>query len=54
MEVKNQMTVKEISSLAEWLRMHGHSAEEVIKCIDYIAGKDKERELSTPSTNTDA
>lgn len=50
----NELTAIQISRLAEWLQMHGHSAEEVIECIDYIAGKTKEKELSERKTKADA
>ena len=44
------MTVQQIARLAEWLQMQGHSAEEVLECIRYIAGKEnKERELAQPT-----
>lgn len=32
------MTAKEADRLAEWLKANGHSAEDVLKCIKYIAG----------------
>lgn len=47
MEDLETMGVVQISKLAEWLMMQGHTAEEVVQCIDYIAGKkpeDKKRE----------
>lgn len=46
------MTVVEIAKLAEWLEMHDHTAEEVIECIRYIAGKEanKKEELTAKPT----
>lgn len=45
------MTVLQIAKLAEWLQMHGHTAEEVLECIRYLAGKSEEkgRELAQPT-----
>lgn len=37
MEVETQMTAKEADRLADWLKANGHSAEEVLQCIKYIA-----------------
>lgn len=31
------MTTAEMARLADWLTEHGHSAEEAIECIKYIA-----------------
>ena len=31
------MTVKEIDRLSEWLKANGHTAEEVLLCVKYIA-----------------
>lgn len=42
MEETNEMTVVQIAKLAEWLRMQGHTAEEVLDCIRYIAGRPEE------------
>ena len=42
MEETNEMTVAQIAKLAEWLRMQGHTAEEVLDCIRYIAGRPEE------------
>ncbi len=33
------MTLKELDRLAEWLTAQGFSAEKVLECIKYIAGK---------------
>ena len=38
MEVEAHMTAKEADRLADWLKANGHSAEEVLQCIKYIAG----------------
>lgn len=43
MKVDNEMTTKEISRLAEWLKNKGLSAEEILNCIDYIANRDEKR-----------
>lgn len=32
------MTAAEADRLAEWMKAHGHSAEDVLQCIKYIAG----------------
>ena len=38
MEVTNEeMTTKELSLAAEWLRAHGHTDEEIIDFLDFIA-----------------
>jgi len=36
------MGVVQIAKMAEWLQMQGHTAEEVIECIRYIAGRSAE------------
>lgn len=36
-DFKEEMTTKEMSLAAEWLRAHGHSDAEVIEFLDYIA-----------------
>lgn len=38
MEVETPMTATEADRLADWLKANGHSAEEVLQCIKYIAG----------------
>lgn len=49
--MEEQLTVLQIAKLAEWLQMHGHSAEEVLECIRYLAGKDdKGKELVAQPT----
>ena len=54
MEEANEMTVAQIAKLAEWLQMQGHTAEEVLDCIGYIAGReesqDKEKGLAAQRT----
>lgn len=49
--MEEQMTPTQYTRLAEWLKTHGHTAEEVLECVAYIAsGKDdKGRELAQPS-----
>lgn len=42
MEEHDEMSAIQIARMSEWLRMHGHTADEVLQCIDYIAGKRKE------------
>lgn len=42
MEEHDEMSAIQISRMSEWLRMHGHTADEVLQCIDYIAGKKQE------------
>lgn len=32
------MNAKEVDRLAEWMKANGHTAEEVLECIKYIAG----------------
>ena len=32
------MTATEADRLAEWMKANGHTAEEVLACIKYIAG----------------
>lgn len=34
----DQMTATETDRLCEWLIAHGHTAEEALQCIKYIAG----------------
>ena len=34
----NSMTAAEADRLAEWMKANGHSAEDVLACIKYIAG----------------
>ena len=31
------MTAKQLDRLADWLTSHGHTAEEVLDCLKYIA-----------------
>jgi hypothetical protein len=35
--MEQSMTVTEAARLIDWLKANGHSAEEAIKCIKYIA-----------------
>lgn len=37
MEEVDIMTTKEMKRLSDWLISHGHSAEEVLDCLGYIA-----------------
>lgn len=34
----DSMTTNEADRLADWLKAHGHTAEEVLDCLKYIAG----------------
>lgn len=38
------MTAKETARLAEWLEAKGFTAEEIVKCIKYIAGTQEPEE----------
>lgn len=33
------MTATETDRLCDWLKAHGHTAEEALQCIKYIAGR---------------
>lgn len=35
------LTVKEIDRLCDWLKAHGHTEEEILKCIKHIANNEK-------------
>ena len=35
---ESEMTVLQIAKLAEWLRENGHTENDVINCINFIAG----------------
>lgn len=41
MKEGDSITVKEIARLADWLKSKGHTAEEIVECIQYIAQKQK-------------
>lgn len=49
------MTTNEMSRLSDWLKANGHSPEEIIDCIHYIAGSEhqpsKKKSGSPPTTN---
>ena len=32
------MTTREVDRLADWLKAHGFTAEQVLECIKYITG----------------
>ena len=38
------MTAKEMARLADWLKANGHSDEDAIECLKYIAGETIPRE----------
>jgi len=40
----DEMNTKELDRLADWLKSHGHSADEVLDCLAYIAGTQKPAE----------
>ncbi len=42
------MTATETDRLCEWLIAHGHTAEEALQCIKYIAGR-----TETPSNHSE-
>ena len=33
----DELNIREIDRLIEWLKAHGHSAEEAAECIEFIA-----------------
>ena len=37
MEEADIMTAKEMKRLADWLKSHSHTADEVLDCLGYIA-----------------
>ena len=47
MEEVEIMTAKEMDRLAEWLKSHGHTAQDVLDCLKYIA-QDKTPAPKTP------
>ena len=34
----DEMNTKELARLSEWLLANGHTSEEVLECLQYIAG----------------
>ncbi len=38
MDEEMSMTAKEAARLTDWLKAHGHTAEEADDCIKYIVG----------------
>ncbi len=34
---ENPMTVKEMADLSDWLKAKGHTADEILECIAYLA-----------------
>lgn len=38
MDEDMSMTAKEVNRLADWLKAHGHTAEEILECVKYITG----------------
>lgn len=41
MEDNEMMNIKEVNRLLEWLKAHGHTAEESAECLRYIEGTEK-------------
>ena len=39
--MEQSMTAAEAARLIDWLKEHGHTAEEAVECIKYIAGQGK-------------
>ena len=39
-----EMTVKEIARMSDWLKANGHSSQEIIDCIHYIAEANPEEQ----------
>ncbi len=44
----DEMTTKEVDRLADWLRANGHTDEEILQCIKYIAGTQGPKQSSEP------
>lgn len=34
-----EMSTQDIYRLIEWLREHGHTAEEIVECLEFITKK---------------
>lgn len=57
MEEVDIMTAKQLDRLADWLKSNGHTAEEVLDCLKYIAQDhapapktpEKSKSLGSPS-----
>lgn len=32
-----EMAKSELSALIEWLKAHGHSADEIVECLEFIS-----------------
>ena len=50
------MTVKEIARLSDWLTAKGHTPEEIIDCIHYIAHTEQQpdkKKSGSPTTTND-
>lgn len=50
------MTVKEIARLSDWLTAKGHTPEEIIDCIHYIARTEQQpdkKKSGSPTTTND-
>lgn len=39
--MQDPMTATETDRLCDWLKAHGHTAEEALQCIKYIAGRNE-------------
>lgn len=51
MKVDTEMTLKQISRLCDWLKAEGHTPEEIINCIKYMA---KEKAPEEPEKHSEA
>ena len=48
MDEEMSMTAKEVTRLADWLKAHGHTAEEILECVKYITGTEPPKETQAP------
>ncbi len=44
----DEMTTKEVDRLADWLKANGHTDEEILQCIKYIAGTQGPQQSNKP------
>nr|DAI72121.1 MAG TPA: hypothetical protein [Caudoviricetes sp.]DAL89722.1 MAG TPA: hypothetical protein [Caudoviricetes sp.] len=47
MKEADSMSAKEMDRLSDWLKSHGHTADDVLDCLKYIA-QDKTPASKTP------
>lgn len=38
------MESRTVARLIEWLKEHGHTADEIVDCMEYITGKAEKKE----------